>query len=75
MLVISAELSICLSEKQIGKALIRLLLQKQSDLDLPCLSRPFYTQIKCMFSGLTNYMLVRKANREDPDQTASLEAI
>ena len=33
------ELSKCLSEKQTEKTLIRLLLQKQSDLVLPCLSR------------------------------------
>ena len=31
-----------LSEQQSGKTLIRLLLQKQSDLGLPCLSRPFW---------------------------------
>ena len=31
-----------LSELQIGKTLIRLLLQKQSDLGLPFLSRPFW---------------------------------
>ena len=35
------ELTKCLSEKQAGKTLIRLLLQKQSDLGLCCLSRPF----------------------------------
>ena len=32
------ELTKCLSEKQTGKTLIRLLLQKQSDLGLLCLS-------------------------------------
>ena len=31
----------CLSEWQTGKTLIRLLLKKQSDLGLHCLSRPF----------------------------------
>ena len=36
------ELTNCLSEWQIGKTLIRLLLQKQSDLGLPYLSRPFW---------------------------------
>ena len=35
------EFTKCLSEKQIGKTLIRLLLQKQSDLRLCCLSRRF----------------------------------
>ena len=33
------EIPKCLLEKQTGKTLIRLLLQKQSDLGLPCLSR------------------------------------
>ena len=32
----------------------------------------FCTQIICWFSGL-HKMLVRIANREDPDQTASFE--
>ena len=32
----------CLSEKQTGKTLIRLLPQKQSDLSLHCLSRVFW---------------------------------
>ena len=32
----------CLSPKQIGKTLIRLLLKKQSDLGLHCLSSPFW---------------------------------
>ena len=32
----------CLSEYQTGKTLIRLLLQKQSDLGLHCLSIPFW---------------------------------
>ena len=36
------EITNCLSEKQTGKTLIRLLLQKQSDLGLSCLSRPFW---------------------------------
>ena len=36
------ELTKCSSEKQTGKTLIRLLLQKQSDLGLPCLSKPFW---------------------------------
>ena len=35
------EFTKCLSEKQTGKTLIRLLLQKQSDQGLSCLSRPF----------------------------------
>ena len=39
-LVIKAELTICLSEKQTGKTLIRELLQKQSDLGLPDLGLP-----------------------------------
>ena len=34
------EITKYLSEKQTGKTLIRLLLQKKSDLGLPCLSRP-----------------------------------
>ena len=34
------EFTKCLSEYQTGKTLIRLLLQKQSDLGLHCLSRP-----------------------------------
>ena len=33
------ELTKCSSERQTGKTLIRLLVQKQSDLGLPCLSR------------------------------------
>ena len=32
----------CLSEYQTGKTLIRVVLEKQSDLGLPCLSRPFW---------------------------------
>ena len=32
----------CLSQEQTGKTLIRLLLQKQSDLGLHCLSMPTY---------------------------------
>ena len=32
----------CMLEKQTGKTLIRLLLQKQSDLSLHCLSKPFW---------------------------------
>ena len=40
-LVIGLKVPKCLSEKQTGKTLIRLLLQKQSDLSLHCLSRPF----------------------------------
>ena len=32
----------CLSERQTGKNLIRLLLQKKSDLGQRCLSRPFW---------------------------------
>ena len=32
----------CLSESQTGKTLIRLLLQKQSDLGLSCVYRPFW---------------------------------
>ena len=36
----------CLSEKQTGKAQIRLLLKKQSDLGLHCLSRPFCSQLE-----------------------------
>ena len=39
------EFTKCLSEYQTGKTLIRLLLQKQSDLGLHCLSRPFGRQI------------------------------
>ena len=35
------EIMKCLSEWQTGKTLIRLLLKKQSDLGLHCLSRPF----------------------------------
>ena len=35
------EFTKCMSEKQTGKTLIRLLLQKQSDLGMYCLSRPF----------------------------------
>ena len=35
------EFTKCLPEEQSGKTKIRLLLQKQSDLGLPCLSRPF----------------------------------
>ena len=35
------EFTICLLEKQTGMTLIRLLLQKQSDLGLHCLSRAF----------------------------------
>ena len=38
-LVFKAE---CLSEQQTEKTLIRLLLKKQSDLGLHCLSRPFW---------------------------------
>ena len=36
------ELTKCFSEKQIGKTLMRLLLQEQSGLGLRCLSRPFW---------------------------------
>ena len=36
------ELTNCLSEYQTGKTLIRLLPQKQSDLGLPSLYRPFW---------------------------------
>ena len=39
------ELTKCLSEKQTGKTLIRLLFQKQSDLGLPCLSRSMWQEI------------------------------
>ena len=39
MFAIRAWLTKCLSEKQTGKTLIRLLLKKQSGLGLPCLSR------------------------------------
>ena len=35
------EFTKCLSEQQTGKTLITLLLHKQSDLDLHCLSRPY----------------------------------
>ena len=41
MLVLSGlKLIKCLSEWQTGKTLIRLLLRKQSDLGMSCLSRP-----------------------------------
>ena len=36
------EVTKCLSEWQTGKTLIRLLLQKQSDLGLRCLSKPYW---------------------------------
>ena len=39
------ELTKCSSEKQTGKILIRLLLQKQSDLGLHCLSKHFGRQL------------------------------
>ena len=42
MLVIRAGIHKCLSEMQTGKTLIRLLLQKQSDLGLHCLSLSFW---------------------------------
>ena len=35
----------CLSEKQTGKTLIRVFRQKQSDLGLHCLSRPFFQRL------------------------------
>ena len=38
-------ISECLSEKQTGETLIRLLLKKQSDLGLHCLSWPFDMQV------------------------------
>ena len=42
MLVIRLEFTNCLSEEQTGKILIRLLLQKPSDLGLFCLFMPFW---------------------------------
>ena len=42
ILVIRVEIHVMLVRIQTGKTLIRLLLQKQSDLGLPCLSRPFW---------------------------------
>ena len=42
MWVSGLELNQCLSEKQTGKTLIILLLQKQSDLGLHCLYRLFW---------------------------------
>ena len=39
-------------EWQTGKILIRLLLQKQSDLGLPCLSKPFQAQTMLAASQL-----------------------
>ena len=41
------ELTKCSSEKQTGNTLIRLLLQKQSELGLHCLSKPFLTGNRC----------------------------
>ena len=41
-LLLWLEFSKCLSEKQTRKAMIRLLLQKQSDLGLHCLPMPFW---------------------------------
>ena len=61
-----------LSEKQTGKTLIRLLPQKQSNLGLPCL---FVLKNNLVFRADIHKFLVRIANREDPDQTASSEAV
>ena len=48
-------------EKQIGKTLIGLLLQKQSDLGLHCLSRPFWQAASVLnfrtFTVLKNFLL------------------
>ena len=35
----------------------------------------FFSQMKCWFSGLEFHIFVRIAKREDPDQTASSEAV
>ena len=48
MLVVNARTHKFLPEKQAGKTLIRLLLQKQSDLGLRCLSRAFLAGNECM---------------------------
>ena len=81
------ELTKCLSEKQTGKTLRRQLLQKQSDLDLLCLSwlfwqatlfkilEHFFPQKRLVIRDGTHKMIVRKANREDPEQAASSEAV
>ena len=51
------ELTKCLSEQQTGKTLIRLLPQKQSDLGLHCLSRPFWQPMSvCHFRSSTIYL-------------------
>ena len=46
---VGLEFTKCLSEYQTGKTLIRLLLQKQSDLGLHCLSKPFGRQLCNVF--------------------------
>ena len=51
----------CLSELQTGNTLIRLLLKKQSDLGLHCLSRPFWQEISvCICRNFTEYGNVLK---------------
>ena len=47
ILVIRLEATKCMSEKKTGKTQIRLLLKKQSDLCLHCLSMPF-KQAACL---------------------------
>ena len=67
---------------------IRLLLQKQADLGLPCFSKLFcnfrtlilntfpflFSDKMLVIRAEIHKMIARIANREDPDQTASSEA-
>ena len=53
----------CLFQKQTGKTLIRLLLQKQSDLGLSCLSRHFDTQAATSFGNFRTFTIIVLGNQ------------
>ena len=71
MMVISGlELTKCLSEKQTWKSPIRMLLQKQSDLGLPCFSRLLWQATTVAnFRTFTFIVFMLHFLTEIPDQT------
>ena len=58
MLVLSLEVTKCLSKKQAGKTLIRLLLLKQSDLGLHCLFKHFWKTTVTQNFRTSTYTLI-----------------
>ena len=68
------------SVRNFGKSTIHMLILKSSKYTVNVLNFEHFTfsfQRSCGLFGLkfTKYILVRIANREDPDQTASSEAV